>query len=479
MNNQLKFYIDGQWVQPKSSQTLEVFNPANNEVLASISLGCKSDVDSAVNAANNAFNDWAQLPLEERIIYIRKLASIYERRFEEMAQTISSEMGAPITLSRNAQAAAGLFHIKNFIKIASTFNFDYSLHQSDDKHRILYEPIGVCGLITPWNWPINQITMKVVPALLVGCTVVLKPSEISPLCATLFAEMIDESGLPKGVFNLVNGTGLGVGEEISSHPDIQMVSFTGSTAAGKAVSKSAADTVKRVTLELGGKSPNIIFADADLEKAAKSGAFNCFSNCGQTCIAPTRMIVERSVYDKVVSIAIETANATLVDEPSKDGSHIGPLASQAQFEKVQKMIQMGIDEGATLSAGGTGLPNGMSTGCYVRPTVFSDVSNNMQIAQQEIFGPVVVIIPFDSEEQAIEIANDTLYGLDSRIQTSDMAKAKRVARQIRAGRVQINGCSPNSASPFGGYKQSGNGREGGKWGLEDYLEVKAVSGWSN
>jgi len=481
MHNNSKFYIDGRWQEPETETEtdvqLDIINPATDISFTTISCGTKDDVDKAVIAANSAFESWSNSTLEYRLNLLTKLAEIYERRFEEMAQIITTEMGAPITLSRNAQTSAGLFHIKNFIHLASKFEFEYPLHKTDNTHHIIYEPIGVCGLITPWNWPINQITMKVIPALAVGCTVVLKPSEISPMCAMLFAEMIDEAGFPNGVFNLVNGTGIGVGEALSKHPGIQMISFTGSTVAGKAVSKAASETVKRVTLELGGKSPNIIFADANLEKAAKSGAFNCFSNCGQTCIAPTRMIVERSVYDEVVKIATTTANNTKVDDPTIEGKHIGPLASRAQFDKVQSMIQMGIDEGATLSAGGVGRPEGVESGCFVKPTVFSNVTNQMQIAQQEIFGPVVVIIPFDTEDEAIQIANDTPYGLDSRIQTSDMSKARRVARQIRAGRVQINGKSPDGASPFGGYKQSGNGREGGHWGLEDYMEVKAISGW--
>ena len=359
-----------------------------------------------------------------------------------------------------------------------TFTFESPLKPELNNQQIIYQPIGVCGLITPWNWPINQLALKVIPALAVGCTVILKPSEIAPLSAMLLTEMIDEAGYPAGVFNLINGDGLNVGSAISAHADIDMVSFTGSTGAGTAVMKSAAETVKKVTLELGGKSPNLIFADADIETAVTAGTKNCFGNTGQTCVAPTRMLVEHSIYDQAVSIAKMVAESVLIDTPETPGDHIGPLSSKAQFIKVQQMIQKGIAEGATLVAGGLGKPDGFSTGYYVKPTVFSDVNNDMSIAREEIFGPVLSIIPFDSEEKAIEIANDTPFGLNARISTGDQQRAKRVARQLDAGMIQINGVSPAAGTPFGGMKKSGIGREGGHFGLEDYLEIKAVSGWS-
>jgi aldehyde dehydrogenase (NAD+) len=470
------FYINGEWVAPLAPKPLDVTNPATEQAYATISAGSAADIDRAVVAARNAFWSWSRTTKEVRLSAIEKIVSIYQSRLEEMAETISREMGAPIRLARNAQAAAGLFHMEAFAHTLKTFAFENPLDERNPQERIVHEPIGVCGLITPWNWPMNQIALKVIPAIAVGCTVILKPSEIAPMSAILFAEIIDEAGLPAGVFNLVNGEGHVVGEALSSHPGVDMMSFTGSTRAGMAVSRSAAGNVKRVSLELGGKSPNIVFADADLRDAVTRGLAHCFQNTGQSCNAPTRMLVERPAYDEAVSFAREIATGYAVGDPARDGDHIGPLASEVQFKKVQQLIKTGIGEGANLVAGGPGRPDGFERGYFVRPTVFSGVHNAMKIAQEEIFGPVLVMIPFDTEEEAIGIANDTPYGLSGYIQTGDPEKAQRVARRIRAGMIQINGTSRAPGSPFGGFKQSGNGREGGKWGLEDFLEVKAISG---
>ncbi|GHD45419.1 aldehyde dehydrogenase [Thalassobaculum fulvum] len=471
------FYIDGAWVAPLAENDFEVINPADETAFATISLGAGGDVDRAVAAARAAFPAWSLTSREERLAKLERLAEVYKARSDEMAKTISQEMGAPITLATRAQAAAGYGHIKAFIRVLKEFEFEHPLRDDARNEHIVYEPIGVCGLITPWNWPMNQVTLKVVPALAAGCTVILKPSEIAPLSSMLFAEIMHEAGFPKGVFNLVNGDGPTVGEAMSRHPGIDMMSFTGSTRAGIAVTKAAADTVKRVSLELGGKSPNIVFADADLPKQVAAGAAHCFNNTGQSCNAPTRMLAERSVYDEVVKIAAATAEATKVGDPAQEGPHIGPLVSETQFNKVQGLIEKAIAEGARLVAGGPGRPEGFNRGYFVRPTVFADVTNDMTIAREEVFGPVLSIIPFEGEEEAIRIANDTAYGLSSYVQTGDPERARRVARRLRSGMVQLNGSGRASGSPFGGYKQSGNGREGGKWGLEDFLEVKAVSGW--
>ncbi len=471
------FYINGQWVAPTTANDLEVINPADETPCAVISLGSKADVDKAVAAAQAAFKSWSATSLETRVGYLKKLADIYKLRMADMAKAISMEMGAPISLATKAQAASGLGHLLTFIKEVENFTFDHILRADAASEHITHEPIGVCGLITPWNWPMNQVTLKVIPAVAVGCTVLLKPSEIAPLSSLVFAEMIDEAGFPPGVFNLVNGDGPSVGEAMSSHPDIDMMSFTGSTRAGAAVSKGAADSVKRVALELGGKSPWIVFADANLEKAVSGGASLCFNNTGQSCNAPTRMLVERSVYDQAVEIAAETAENTKVGDPAKEGNHIGPLVSELQFNKVQGLIEAAMEEGARLVAGGPGRPEGLNRGYYVRPTVFADVNNDMRIAREEVFGPVLTIIPFDGEEEAIEIANDTPYGLAAYVQSGNQARAQAVARKLRAGMVMLNGAGRPFGSPFGGYKQSGNGREGGKWGLEDFLEVKSISGW--
>jgi len=477
MLDKRKFYINGEWVSPAKANDYEVINPSTEQPCAVISLGGEPDTQAAVEAAKQAFDSWRQTLKSERLALIEKLAEIYSARSQEMGEAISLEMGAPISLANTAQAGAGSWHIGNFIRAFKKFEFDRPLGDHAPNDRILYEPIGVCGLITPWNWPMNQVTLKAIPAMAVGCTVVLKPSEIAPLSSMLFAEMVDEAGFPAGVFNLVNGDGPGVGTQLSAHPDVDMISFTGSARAGTAISKNAADTIKRVSLELGGKGANVIFADAD-EKAVKRGAIHCFGNSGQSCNAPTRMLVERSYYDEAVAIAKDTAEKTAVDQSSKEGRHIGPVVSKVQYDKIQALINKGIDEGARLVAGGPGRPEGIEKGYFVKPTVFADVNNDMTIAREEIFGPVLSIIPFDNEEEAVRIANDTVYGLTNYVQTRDGAKANRMARNLRSGMVEMNGTSRGAGSPFGGYKQSGNGREGGVWGLEDFLEVKAVSGWS-
>ena len=473
-----QFYINGQWVSPAVANDFDVINPSNEEPCAVISLGSSADTDKAVAAASAAFESWSQTPKSERLALVEKLAKIYATRSAEMGEAISLEMGAPISLANTAQVGSGTWHIGNFIRAFKKFEFDRPLGSHAPNDRILYEPIGVCGLITPWNWPMNQVTLKAIPAMAVGCTVVLKPSEIAPLSSILFAEMVHEAGFPPGVFNMVNGDGPGVGSDLSGHADVDMISFTGSARAGTAISKNAADTIKRVSLELGGKGANVIFADAD-EKAVKRGVQHCFGNSGQSCNAPTRMLVERSHYDQAVETAAKAAESTEVDIASKEGRHIGPVVSQLQYDKIQGLIEKGIEEGARLVAGGLGRPQGLNRGYFVRPTVFADVNNDMTIAREEIFGPVLSIIPFDGENEAIKIANDTAYGLTNYVQTQDGSKANRMARALRSGMVEMNGTSRGAGSPFGGYKQSGNGREGGVWGLEDFLEVKAVSGWSN
>ena len=475
MLDKRKFYINGQWVDPIKKNDLEVINPCNEDPFAVISLGSKEDTDLAVKSAKIAFETWKETSKEERLNLLNKLLLVYKKRFSEMAEAISLEMGAPLDWATDVQTASGRDHLEDFILRLKDFKFDEHFDEKSNNH-IYYEPIGVCGLITPWNWPINQIALKVVPALATGCTMILKPSEIAPSSGMLFAEMIDEVGFPKGVFNLVNGDGPGVGTQLSSHPDIDMVSFTGSTRAGKLITKNAADTIKRVSLELGGKGANIVFADAD-EKAVKRGVRRVFNNSGQSCNAPTRLLVEETIYERAVKEAIEVAEKTQVDLANKDGEHIGPVVSKIQYDKIQTLIKKGIEEGAKLVAGGPDRPSHLNKGYFVKPTVFADVNNDMTIAKEEIFGPVVSIIPFSSEKQAIKISNDTDYGLTNYIQTTDSKKAQRVARQLRSGMVEINGASFADGSPFGGYKQSGNGREGGKWGIEEFLEVKSISGW--
>ncbi|MGB0849479.1 MAG: aldehyde dehydrogenase family protein [Thiolinea sp.] len=474
--NTTQHYINGQWTDSQGGQPFDVINPSTEAVAATITLGSETDTNAAVAAAKAAFDSWSQTSKEQRLEYLGALLEQYQSRSEEMAQAISTEMGAPIAMSQAAQTGAGAGHLKTAMRELKNFEFERGLSERAPNDRIHYEPIGVAALITPWNWPMNQVILKVGYSLAAGCTCVLKPSEIAPLSSLLLADMIDKAGFPAGVFNLVNGDGVGVGSQLSAHPDIDMVSFTGSTRAGTLISKAAADTIKRVSLELGGKGANIIFADAD-EKAVVRGVRACFNNTGQSCNAPTRMLVERSVYDQAVQIAVETAQKTSVGPASEEGRHIGPVVSQMQFDKIQDLIQVGIDEGAKLVTGGTGKPEGFEQGYFVKPTVFADVNNQMRIAREEVFGPVLTIIPFDTEEEAIEIANDTPYGLTNYLQTGDKERMQRVARRLRSGMVEINGQFRSAGSPFGGYKQSGNGREGGVWGLEDFLEVKAIGGW--
>ncbi len=477
MLDKRQFYIDGAWVNPRAGTDFHVIDPSTEEPCAVIALGGQADTDAAVAAAKAALPDFMHADPAERLALVQRIYDVYKSRAEDMGKAISMEMGAPIDMALSSQAGAGIGHIKNFIRAFEQVEFVAPLGDHAPEDRIIKEAVGVCALITPWNWPMNQVTLKVIPALLAGCTMVLKPSEIAPLSSLLFAEILDEAGVPKGVFNLVNGDGAGVGTQLSGHPDVDMVSFTGSTRAGIAISKNAAETLKKVHLELGGKGANIVFADAD-EKAVRRGAMHCFNNTGQSCNAPTRMLVERAAYDQAVEIAAETAQKTAVASAHDSGRHIGPLVSQAQFDKVQDLIQKGIDEGARLVAGGLGRPEGVNRGYFVRPTVFADVNNDMTIAREEIFGPVLSIIPFEGEEEAIRIANDTPYGLTNYVQSQDGARRNRVARHLRSGMVEMNGKSRGGGSPFGGMKQSGNGREGGVWGIEDFLEVKAVSGWS-
>jgi aldehyde dehydrogenase (NAD+) len=476
MQHSTEFYINGAWTPPATPRPFDVIDPSTEEVCARISLGDQADTDAAVAAAKAAFEGWSQTTPAERIAYVEKLLTAYEARAEDLARAISMEMGAPIDLSRQQQVTSGTWHMNGFLRAARDFQWEHPLGDWAPGEMILHEPIGVCALITPWNWPMNQIVLKVVPALLAGCTMVLKPSEIAPLSGVVFAEIIDEIGLPRGVFNMINGDGAGVGSQLSAHPDVDMVSFTGSTRAGRLITKAGADTIKRVSLELGGKGANIIFADAD-EKAVKSGVIRCFRNTGQSCNAPSRMLVERSRYDQAVEQAAETAAKITVGPASEEGRHIGPAVSEAQFDKIQGLIQTGIDEGARLVAGGTGRPENLNRGFYIRPTVFADVTPDMTIYREEIFGPVLSILPFDTEDEAVRIANDTEYGLTNYIQTEDTEKRRRVARRVRSGMVETNGKGFAQGSPFGGYKQSGNGREGGTFGLHEFLETKAVSGW--
>jgi aldehyde dehydrogenase (NAD+) len=469
-----QFYIDGKWVIPTAARDWEIINPATEEPIATISLGSAVDVDKAVAAATRAFESYSQTSVEERVALLKRVIEVYTAKSEEMAQTISQEMGCPLSLSRAAQTAAGLGHLFEIVKVLENFKFE------DLKGSTLMrkEPIGVCGLITPWNWPMNQVVAKVAPALAAGCTVVLKPSEMAPLSAYLLAQILDEAGLPPGVFNLVNGDGPTVGAAIAAHPGVAMVSFTGSTRAGIAVAVAAAPTVKRVTQELGGKSAHIILDDADLETAVKEGVQACFRNTGQSCNAPTRMLVPRSKMVQAAAAAKKTADATKVGDPLADGSHIGPLASQAQFDKVQRLIHVGIAEGATLITGGPDRPEGINKGYFVKPTVFADVRNDMTIAREEIFGPVLCMIPYEDEEDAVRIANDTPYGLSGFVSSGDIEHARRVAKRIRSGNVHINNARVDFGGCFGGYKQSGNGREWGEAGLAEFLELKAIFGYT-
>ena len=472
-----QFYINGAWVDPVVPRDHHVIDPSTEEPCAVISMGGQGDTDAAVAAAKAAFPGWMATPVAERIALVEKMLEVYKSRSEDLAQAISICMGAPIEMARTQQVGAGVWHTSNFLKAAKNFQFIRPLGDHAPNDRIVYEPVGVCALITPWNWPMNQVTLKVVAATIAGCTMVLKPSEESPLDAIVFAEIMHEAGFPAGVFNLVNGDGMGVGTQLSGHKDVDMVSFTGSTRAGIAISKNAADTLKRVHLELGGKGANIIFDDAD-DKAVKRGVLHMMNNTGQSCNAPSRMLVQRGIYEQAVETAAQVASGIPVGDSHVEGRHIGPVVNEAQWGKIQGLIQKGIDEGARLVAGGTGRPEGFNKGFYVRPTVFADVTNEMTIAREEIFGPVLAIIPFETEEEAVEIANDTVYGLTNYVQTQDSTRANRLALQLRSGMVEMNGHSRSAGAPFGGMKQSGNGREGGVWGIEDFLEVKAVAGWA-
>lgn len=469
MNQLHNFLIDGAWVAPIQGKPWPIINPATNRQIGEVMLGSAADVDAAVAAAKRAFESFSRTEKVRRLELLERLQAVFTARLEEMAQAISAELGAPITMARTVQAYCGIEHIKAFISALKEQPEREILPNTDVLSR---EAIGACGLITPWNWPINQIAQKVVPALAAGATVVLKPSEYAPLSAALFAEFVQEAGYPAGVFNLVFGDGPTVGRAIARHPDIAMVSFTGSTRAGIEVTKDGADTVKRVTLELGGKSANLVFADAALESRVAASVSGCFYNSGQSCNAPTRMLVERSCYDKVILIAERAAKAQTVGDPAQEGDHIGPLVSKIQYDRVQAMIQLGIDEGARLLVGGLGKPEGFEQGWFVKPTIFFDVNNHMRIAREEIFGPVLVIIPFETEADAIAIANDSDFGLAAYLQTGDAARAERVSDALRAGTITINGAATNYGSPFGGYKQSGNGREGGAFGLAEYQELK-------
>jgi len=472
MMDHLKFFIDGAWVDPLTPATIDVINPATEEAFTRISAGSAEDVDRAVDAARRAFTSYSEWSVQQRLELLEKIRVLYKDYFDDIAQAISDEMGAPVDLARGSQAKLGAGHIKSAIKALLNFRFE-----SIEEDMILrYEPIGVCGMITPWNWPMNQVAVKVIPALAAGCTMLLKPSEESPLDAMIFAEMLRQAGVPAGVFNLVNGYGPVVGEAMSRHPGIDMMSFTGSTRGGIAVARAAADTVKRVSQELGGKSPNIILKDTDIVAAVTEGVHYMMGNSGQSCNAPTRMLVPNSLLDQAVEAAKAAAESIAVDDPAKHGDHIGPVVNRNQFDKIQALIQQGIDEGATLVTGGTGRPEHLPKGYYVKPTVFANVDNSMTIAREEIFGPVLVIIGYDSEEEAVEIANDTDYGLSAYVCSTEMERAKAVARRLRAGQVAINYAGGGADTPFGGYKQSGNGREKGRWGLEEFLELKAITG---
>ncbi|MCJ9751952.1 aldehyde dehydrogenase family protein [Neorhizobium sp. BETTINA12A] len=473
MSNHLKFFIDGVWVGPAIPVALDVIDPSTEEAYTRIALGSKADVDKAVAAAKAAFPAFSQWSKEERLALLRRILAEYEKRYEDIAQAVSQEMGAPIGFARDAQAAAGRGHLKATIEAFEAYEFT----ETRGTTTIVKEPIGVCALITPWNWPLNQIVCKVAPAIAAGCTMVLKPSEIAPISGIIFAEVMEAAGTPKGVFNLVNGTGPDVGQVMAGHPDVDMVSFTGSTRAGVIVAKTAADTVKRVAQELGGKSPNIILSDAEFEKAVADGVTTCFGNSGQSCDAPTRMLVPAKRHDEALQIAKAAAEKLKTGDPRADGIDLGPVVSKVQFDKIQRLIEAGIAEGATLVTGGPGRPENLNRGYYIRPTVFGNVSNDMTIAREEIFGPVLSILPYETEEQAIEIANDTPYGLAAYVQSGDLVHARQVAARLRAGSVFINYPEWDLFAPFGGFKQSGNGREYADWAIHDFLEIKGIVGY--
>ena len=477
MENKKNFYIDGKWVAPKSNQEIKVINPATEENCAVISLGNKEDIDYAVSSAKKAYSTWAFSPKEERIRLLEKLYENYKKRWADIAAAITTEMGAPKDFATKLQAGTGAAHLKSFIRYLKNFEFEKPLGEHAPNQRLIYEPKGVCALITPWNWPMNQVCLKVAPALASGCTMILKPSELAPLSSMILAELIDETKFPAGVFNLVNGDGETTGNALTSHPDVNMISFTGSTRAGALISQNAAKDFKRVSLELGGKGANIIFKDADPD-AIERGALRCFRNSGQSCNAPTRMLVEKSMYNEAVERLKKYTENFEVGDPEKEGEHIGPVISEMQYNKIQTLIKKGIDEGAKLVAGGAGKPEGFEKGYFVKPTVFVDVKNDMEVARTEIFGPVLSVMPFENEEEAIKIANDTPYGLTNYIQTQDKEKVKRVARKLRSGMVDVNGAGIAVDAPFGGFKHSGIGREAGEHGLEEFLEVKAVGGWN-
>ena len=475
MVDHLKFYIDGAWQAPTTKKTLPVVNPATEEPLYEVALGSAADVDKAVAAARRAFETYSLTTREQRVELLGKIIEVYTRRMKEVGASISDEMGAPLGFAERFQAGAGLGHLMTTRDVLKTYPFEERLGTA----MIVREPVGVVGMITPWNWPLNQIACKVAPALAAGCTMVLKPSEYTPTSALIFAEILHEAGVPKGVFNLVNGLGAEVGAAMSVHPGIDMVSFTGSTRAGIDVVQRAAPTVKRVTQELGGKSPNIILEDADLGKLIAAGTAHCFNNTGQSCNAPTRMLVPFTKMKEAAAIAKAVADKAKPGDPRSTETTMGPVVNRVQWEKIQGLIKKGIDEGATLVTGGLGRPDGLNKGYYVRPTIFADVTNDMTIAREEIFGPVLSIIGYKDEDEAVRIANDTPYGLAGYVSSGDVQRARRVARRLRAGNVNLNGAPNERAAPFGGYKQSGNGREWGRFGVEEFLEVKAVAGWGD
>ena len=468
-----KFYINGKWIDPEGRETLEVINPATEQAFATVSLGTAVDVDVAAKAARAAFSEWSQSSVEQRLAVIEKIVGGMKARSAELATAISNEMGAPMSLASTAQVGAGIGHFANIMGILKNYQFE----EVRGTTHVVKEPAGVCGFITPWNWPLNQIACKVAPAIAAGCTMVLKPSEVAPVSAYILTEIIAESGLPAGVFNMVNGDGPGVGAAISAHPEFDVVSFTGSTRAGREVAKAAADSIKRVTQELGGKSANIILDDVpDFARAVKGGCISCFNNSGQSCNAPTRMLVPRDRMEEAIEVAAAAASKTTAGDPNDENTRIGPVVNKTQFNKIQGLIETGINEGAELIAGGLGRPEGLETGYYVKPTVFANVSNDMTIAREEIFGPVLCIVPYDDDDDAVSIANDTDYGLSGYV-SGEPEHAKAIARRLRTGNVHINGAGPDFNAPFGGYKMSGNGREWGIEGFEEFLETKAIMGF--
>ena len=474
MSHEKQFYINGQWVAPKGDKTLDVINPADESVAATIALGNHEDVDRAVAAARAAFDSYAQTSREERIALLERVIDVFKKRMDDVAEAISTEMGAPTKLAKMAQAASGLGHFATALDVLKNYEFDEQIGTT----QVTKEPIGVCGLITPWNWPMNQMACKVAPALATGCTMILKPSEVAPLSALVLAEILDEAGVPAGVFNLVNGDGPTVGAAMSAHPEIDMMSFTGSTAAGRLVMKAGADTIKRVALELGGKSANILLDDVDYDKAVKHAVLTCMNNTGQSCNAPTRLLVPNDKMDAVAELAAAVCSKVKAGHPKGEDTVMGPVVSKAQWNKIQDLIKAGIDEGAKLLTGGPGKPEGLDQGYYVKPTIFTHVSNDMTIAREEIFGPVLSIIGYADEDDAVRIANDTRYGLSGYVTSSDLDRARKVARRLRTGMVHINGAPGDNKAPFGGYKESGNGREWGHHGFEDFLEIKSMFGYN-